>query len=234
MIRWSEVTAVFGGAFDPPHLGHRELVRGLFKTPGVKRVIIIPTATPPHKATHTPLHHRLEMTKIGFASHLLNPFPKEVEISLIETERYQATLKPSYTFETLMELKRSISHLAWVIGADQLKDLPRWYRFPEVLSLAHWVVLERKPMGQKILSDTLREWEGSGLIRIPEKTSPSCIWEFPKYNTFLSVFPTEAPALSSSEIRKAIERRGESPSGSILPEVEAYLKQHSLYGMRTP
>jgi nicotinate-nucleotide adenylyltransferase len=230
MIHWSEVTAVFGGTFDPPHLGHREAISGLFQCPGVKRVLVIVAAHPPHKQVHTSIQHRLKMAEICFASHSKNPFPNEIEINQTEISRHQTTGKPSYSFDTLIELKRSVSSLACVIGADQLKDLPQWHRFPEILGLAHWLILERKPFGQKFSREILREWEGSGLIYHPTKTSAQHLWKISKFNTFLSLFQTEAPNLSSKAIRQSIERTGEPPANALLPEVASYLKQNQLYG----
>src|SRR3954447_542478 len=87
--RWSEVTAVFGGRFDPPHLGHREAVRGLFEYPGVRRVLIIPSASPPHKPTFAAAEDRVQMAQLNFKSTATDSYPPEVEVNLLELERSQ-------------------------------------------------------------------------------------------------------------------------------------------------
>ena len=232
MIRWNEVTAILGGRFDPPHVGHREVVRGLFKNPGIGRALIIPTAHPPHKPAVVSAQDRFEMTEINFSAVLHDPFPKEVEISRVELNRSERNpLKPSYTYDTLLELRQSGQQkLAFVLGADQLSQLDTWYRFPEVLGLCHWIIIARKPNGEDLAGQTLAQWEASGLIR---KTNESNLWETQNTstNTILTLVATDAPAVSSTDIRQAIARYGAAPEKTLLPEVEAYLKLRQLYGI---
>lgn len=230
-VQWSEVTAIFGGAFDPPHLGHREAVRGLFRYPGVKRVLILPTAVPPHKLTHTEIEHRVAMVRLNFYSTAVDFYPEGVEVGLLEIHRFQSDRKPSYTFDSLLELRHQISSLAWVIGADQLKDLSSWYRFPEILGLCHWIVLARKPAGENLANTILSQWQGSGLVRMAQEGELSGQWFIEKFKTYLKIVPTGAPALSSSEIRRTLEQTGEAPTGALLPEVLAYLSAKQLYGI---
>ncbi len=248
-MHWNEVTALFGGTFDPPHLGHREAVRGLFELPGVRRVQVIPSADPPHKTGITPAEHRVAMTRLCFSSTPLSAYPAEVRVDLREIER--AARYPnirSYSFDTLLEARSEFGSIAFVIGTDQFKDLPHWYRFPEILGLSHWIVLDRKTDEQteashELLQRTLREFTSSGLLRPASQSaehmnSPSSLlggqasWAIRDSKTVLQVIPTEAPALSSSAIRQSLGRTGQAPEGSLLAEVEAYLKQNRLYGTR--
>jgi nicotinate-nucleotide adenylyltransferase len=228
----SDVTALFGGGFDPPHLGHREAVRGLFGLPGVTRVWVIPSATPPHKPSHCPAEHRLAMASIGFQSTPQDPLPEEIEILSVEIDRARATGRPSYSYDTLQELKPRNSKLAFVIGADQLAALPTWYRFPEVLELTNWIVLERKPGGSELARKTLSEWESSQLIAKDRPTDQGLpTWKLRNPRNSLILAPTEAPALSSTAIRESLGRSGQAPAQSLLPEVLAYILRHKLYGV---
>jgi nicotinate-nucleotide adenylyltransferase len=223
-VRWGEVTALFGGTFDPPHLGHRLAVAGLFEQPGVKNVRILPTPSPAYKPTVAPTEARLEMARLCFA--LLAPgapaFPGPVELDLREIERSKNG-QPTYTFDTLRELGRELPELAFVLGTDQVEKFPTWHRFDELLSLSHWIVLERQGQGDA------HRWrqvlEGSGLV---EPASGG--WRVRSSGTRIVVVPTRAPALSSTEIRESLARSGNPPEGSILPEVHAYLMKHRLYG----
>jgi nicotinate-nucleotide adenylyltransferase len=208
-VRWNQVTALFGGAFDPPHIGHREAVRGLFHVPGVRDVVILPTGTPPHKYVNTPSEHRLEMARLNFADFLAESH-SPVRLDDREIHRLSATGRPSYTYDTLMEFRRETHALAFVIGTDQLLDLPNWYRFPEILDLCHWIVLERK-------------------TESPEKTEKAHRL-IASLGKSMALFPTEAPAISSTVIRENIARTGNTQSDSLLPSVAAYLKQWKLYG----
>lgn len=235
-LNWSEVSAVLGGTFDPPHLGHREAVRGLFENPGIRRVLVIPAGNPPLKPGATPAEHRLKMAELGFAGLERSG---EVLIDRRELERTARTGKPSYTFDTLLELRREIPALAFVTGVDQLSQLHVWHRFPELLGSAHWIVLARKDSAKNLPGETamqtLRQWEASGLIRKDPRAGAD-EW-ICSGNTHLKLVPTPAPAMSSSEIREEISRssdRGKlkaSLEGWLLPSVLAYLMEHRVYGM---
>ncbi len=227
--QWNEVTAVFGGRFDPPHLGHREAVKGLFKDPGIKQVLILPSATPPHKSTWASAEDRAEMAQLNFKSTGQSPMPSEITIDLREIDR--AKLRPdlpSYSYDSILTLRQEIPKLAFVMGSDQLVSFSSWYRFPEILKLCHWIVLERRPVDSGSCQFTLHEWIASGLIQ----AAHSNLWQIQNSSTFLTLAPTEAPPLSSTGIRESIARTGALPTGSVLGEVSRYLKIKQLYGMR--
>ncbi|OFZ20348.1 MAG: hypothetical protein A2X94_01170 [Bdellovibrionales bacterium GWB1_55_8] len=231
--RWTELTAVFGGVFDPPHMGHREAVRGLFQDPGVKRVLVVPAPSPAYKLNQVSAEHRVEMVRRTFASNPDNTFPNDVEISFVDIERALRNPKShTYTFDTLQELGRVHENLAFVLGADQLQNLPNWHRFPEVLELAHWIVLTRRPNGLDSAMRALRELESRGIARKMPGTADDLggVWQLRAGKRFLRLSHTEAPEISSTGIRETISRTGQPPSGSLVPEAMAYLKQNRLYG----
>lgn len=229
------LTALFGGTFDPPHVGHREAVNGLFAISGVRAVRVLVSPQPPHKPTRAPVEDRIAMSRLAFAQHTMGvaALRGPVEIDLCEIER--ARLRPSvptYTYDTLQELRPSLGELAFVIGTDQLLALPTWHRFPEVLGLCHWIVLDRKSGNPATAAETpwrrmLSEWQGSGLIQ----NGPGGQFQVRSgTGSTLSIHPTDAPALSSTQIRELLARTGQPPAGSILPEVHAYLMKQRLYG----
>ena len=92
---------IYGGTFNPPHLGHQAAAETAVKVLGLDKLILIPAAVPPHKALpeHTPDNrHRLEMTmKMADAMKL----PAVVEVSAMEMEREGK----SYTSDTLRIIK---------------------------------------------------------------------------------------------------------------------------------
>jgi nicotinate-nucleotide adenylyltransferase len=227
--RWHEVTAIFGGRFDPPHLGHRLAVKSLFKEPGVQRVLIIPSASPPHKAAQISAAHRLALTQLAFESNLVDPLPSEIEIDDRELVRAQLNPQtPSYSYETLQELRQIYPRLAFVIGTDQLLQLHTWHRFPEILNLCHWIVIERKSESKDDCEKVLQQWEASGMTQKASHQS----WQLKGSAHFIQKVQTEAPQVSSTQIRESIMRTGEPPNGSLLPKVVEYLKQNRLYGMK--
>ncbi len=231
--RWHEVTAVFGGRFDPPHLGHREAVRGLFKNPGVKAVRLLPSGNPPHKPTSANMENRAEMTRINFLPIPGEGFPSEIEVDYRELNRAKSEPeRPSYSFDTLKELQKEFPEMAFVLGADQLSLLPTWHRFPEVLGLCHWIVLERLPEGNDLAHTTLQQWQSSGLIQsIPGQSKNLSSWKISMNSRYLIVSPTEAANISSTSIREDIARTGFPGQNKLLSPVLAHLKDHKLYGI---
>jgi len=232
-LNWSEVTAIFGGTFDPPHVGHREAIQGLFENPGIRRVVVLPAGFPPLKSGATASEHRRKMSELGFAG---LDRAGEIRIDARELERSRVSGKPSFTIDTLFELKREFPQLAFVVGADQLSQLHVWHRFPELLSASHWIVIARKDVSQpgETAMQTLRQWEASGLIR---RDSEQDEWLVSTGEARLKLVQTPARALSSSEIREEIARSSDREKLKTFlkmrlhPAVLAYLMEHRVYGM---
>jgi nicotinate-nucleotide adenylyltransferase len=240
--RWGELTAVFGGTFDPPHLGHREAVAGLFRNPGLRRVLVMPSATPPQKPQAIASEHRVAMAKICFSEHLASlknsgrtsaevAIAGEVVIDTQEIDRAKRSQQPSYTFDTLQELKRDHGQLAFVLGSDQLANLPTWHRFPEILGLCHWIVLARKPLGEQIAETTLQQWQTSGWVRKEDS-----VWRIASRaagaSPTITVAPTDAREISSRNIRENLAKGASNKAlEAMLPsEILSYLMEHRLYG----
>jgi nicotinate-nucleotide adenylyltransferase len=235
------VTAVFGGTFDPPHLGHVRAIEGLIRDCKVGRVLVLPTPNPPHKPSIATPEQRSEMVKLAFAGlgRELGCGPEDVVIDWREVERAKRLPagRPIYSYDTLQELRREHKNVAFVIGSDQLEKLPSWHRFPDVLGLCHWIVLERKPAGHERALKALQEWDASGLVRRSERTELP-LWEIrlgpsPGGGSacWLWLTPTPAPEVSSTSIREELARSGKLSLPALPPAVEAYLKAQHLYGM---
>lgn len=218
--RFADVTAIFGGSFDPPHRGHRIAAEGLLTNPGVARVVILPSGRLPWKTETISANARLRLTEATFKG---NP---RISVSPLELERASRSAGPTYSFESIEALRGSEaggdpSRLAFVLGSDALPGLPRWHRFPEVLKLCHWIVLARKGTPSKEARETIRSLETSGLLRgegsdrwcIPDATGGGPLT--------LAWVETEAPALSSTMIREHVARTGLLPPGALEPAAEA-------------
>ena len=124
---------VFGGAFDPPHLGHVALVRAALDHFGFERLLAVPAGDPPHKEVTTPAGIRARLAELAFAD------TPEVEISPLEL----APGGPRYTVDTLQRLRGSYDDLTLLVGADQFADFLRWREPDRVLELATLAVASR-------------------------------------------------------------------------------------------
>jgi len=123
---------VFGGEFDPPHLGHLAVVRTARDQLGLDRVLVVPTAQPPHREqSPTPAEDRLRMAELAFAGE------PGVEVSRIELDR----AGPSYTVDTLRALA-PLGELVLIVGADQC-ELRGWREPDEIRRLAALAVAPR-------------------------------------------------------------------------------------------
>lgn len=128
----------FGGSFNPVHHGHLICARAIAEAAGFDRVVLIPSARPPHKPEAYELasgEDRLEMCRLAASVE-----PEVFEVSDIEIGRGGA----SYTIETVRALKRAgWGEVHWLIGADMLMDLPQWREPEALLREVEFVVMGR-------------------------------------------------------------------------------------------
>jgi nicotinate-nucleotide adenylyltransferase len=138
-------TGIFGGAFDPPHLGHLALVRAALERFDFERLLVVPAGDPPHKAVATPAGIRCRLAELAFAG-----VPQD-EISRIELEPNG----PRYTVDTLRLLAGSDDDLTLLVGADQLAGFLSWREPGAILDLARLVVASRPGYEEEALSPVL-------------------------------------------------------------------------------
>lgn len=135
------VTALFGGSFDPVHLGHENAVRSLLdEIPDIGRVIIMPAYVNPFKAgedfsLRATSEQRMEMCRIAFGK-----YPRCI-VSDFEISRKEL----SYTIITLEYLREEYpdDRLILTVGSDSLKSLPRWHRFSDIIKTADIAAIAR-------------------------------------------------------------------------------------------
>lgn len=130
-------TLCFGGSFNPIHHGHLICVQAVAEARGDDRVVLIPSALPPHKLDAKELadpHHRLRMCQLAAAGDGL------FEVDDLEVMR----TGPSYTIDTVRELRRrGWERVAWLIGADMLALLPKWHEPLALLREGELVIMAR-------------------------------------------------------------------------------------------
>lgn len=126
---------VYGGAFDPPHLGHLVAASDACDVLGLHRLLWIPSAVHPLKAVRTAADVRLEMVRAAVQG---DPRFAADDLELRRTG-------PSYTVDTLRELRarEPEAELFFLTGADNLADLPRWREPDEIARLATLAVVSR-------------------------------------------------------------------------------------------
>ncbi len=198
----SEAIGIFGGTFDPPHLGHLILAAESFEQLGLDRLLWVLTPIPPHKLEQalTPLENRLDMTLL-----LLADYP-HFELSRVEIDRPG----PHYMLETIQLIKGQFpgSELFLLMGGDSLMDLPNWYHPSELVSACEYLGVMWRP-------------DNNVDLNALEKTIPG-VTEKVRF--------VDAPLLeiSSREIRKRISE-GHAFKHFLTPLVYEYIMDNGLY-----
>ena len=193
---------LFGGTFDPIHLGHLILAEQCREACGLDQVWFVVAGSPPHKkGERTPVGHRLEMVRIAIAGHL------RFSVSEIEAKRPG----PHYSVETLDEVRRELprAELFFLIGADSLVDLPTW-REPEAIAKMATIVVVNRP---GIDADAV---------------APDALPHFGPQTRPLRSVKIPSIAIASKELRKRMAE-GRSVRYMIPRGVEAYIEAQSLY-----
>jgi nicotinate-nucleotide adenylyltransferase len=133
---------VYGGSFDPVHVGHLIVAECCREQAGLDRVLFVPAAVSPHKRERVPQssEHRLEMLQLATGGH------DAFAVSTVETSRGGV----SYTIDTLSVLaeEHRNDHLALILGPDALADLPNWREPHRILELADLIAVERRGLDE--------------------------------------------------------------------------------------
>ena len=128
---------LFGGTFDPPHIGHLLIAQTVFEAENFDKILFIPAFTPPHKNNITPMNHRIEMVKIAISD---NP---NFEYSDVDILRKGV----SYTIDTILDIKQKSGlkndEVYYLIGSDSLIDLKNWKDPKKILKECNVIVAIR-------------------------------------------------------------------------------------------
>lgn len=199
-----EKTVLFGGTFAPPHLGHVHAAKTVLDELDIDRLIIMPTAIPPHKTKvggDTP-ELRLEMCRAAFG-HL----PK-TQISSYEIEKGGV----SYTVRTLEHLRTDKNRIYLLCGSDMFLTLDTWFQAERIFELASIVCVPRYDKNFDKLMEKKKEYED-------------------RFAADIRVIGADPFVASSTEIREKIASSGDLHE--LLPEgvVEIIRREKLYFGM---
>ncbi len=167
---------IYGGTFNPPHVGHIEAAKAFITQAKLDTLIIMPAFIPPHKQTDNLVNcdDRLEMCRLAFGN-----IPN-TEISDLEISRGGK----SYTYLTLQELASNDTELYFLCGTDMILTMDTWKNPEIIFTLAKICYIRRE--SDNAISELLIE---------------KCGDYFQKYGADIIQINTEAIEISSSEIR---------------------------------
>ena len=193
---------IFGGSFDPPHRAHVELPEAVRVAIDADVIVYVPAGRAPHKLDkqQTAGTHRLAMLRLAVG----NAVAAGTAVVLDdEIRRVEEDGRPSYTINTLEDLKRRIhpdAEMRLLIGMDQVRIFESWKDWGRIVELAEPVVMMRPP---------------ETLAKVPDHWRPRVV---------------EVPAidLSSSEVRRRVAA-GESLGQRVAADVAIYIGREGLY-----
>ncbi|MET0379058.1 MAG: nicotinate-nucleotide adenylyltransferase [Spongiibacteraceae bacterium] len=208
--------ALFGGTFDPIHIGHLRAAIELREQLGFDEVRLVPCHQPPHRATPAvDSAARRAMVEMAIAG----------ETGLVLDDRELRRAGPSFTIDTLVATRAEIgveAVLALVIGVDAFAALDTWQRWRELLDFAHIVVMERPAA---VLPQTGPVAE----LLLQYRSDVTAL----RTRTHGAIVPFALPPLwVSATALRALLAAGNSPRYLLPDVVWAYIREHRLYSVK--
>lgn len=197
---------LFGGTFDPIHLGHTIVAAEAVDHISAEKIIFIPAKQSPLKSFLPKASdlQRMEMITLAIAGN-----------DRFESADYELNRPtPSYTIDTIKKFQSeygSNTTIYWLIGADVINELYHWYRIVELLDSCNLSVMYRAGTKVPDFSEFTSIWG-------PERTG----------KLQKNVIKTSLINISSTEIRNSIAT-GKDISSLVAPAVAEYIKDHNLY-----
>jgi len=197
---------LFGGTFDPVHLGHTTVAAAAVELVGAEKLIFIPAKRSPLKSP-PPIasdRDRLKMVSLAIAD------SEKFDVDDYELQK----TGPSYTLDTIRYFKSNCAAddlIYWLLGADSINELPRWYKITDLIDECNLCTMRRP---------------GSDL---PDFTKFEDVWGRRRVEKLQKdIIQTPLVDISSTEIRKRLTA-GEDVSEMLAPAVADYIKSRRLY-----
>ena len=234
---------LYGGAFNPPHMGHVHCASVALKSFPDAELMVLPGYQPAgafgaHKMPTTPFESRVAMCRLAFSPLAARGY--QVKVSPLEKE----LSSPNYTLNTVLKVRshRPGLPIAFLMGGDQWEQFPAWHEPLKILRECFIIVIPRHRAEERRpgISETLAWLQRSGLSA--QKEDLSCgqhaLVRLPDTGTGLYFLQANPIKASSSDIRQQQLRKGllsgaclppDSGGQFLLPAVRHYIEHHQLY-----
>ena len=198
--------ALFGGTFDPIHIGHTTVAAAAAKHISAEKIIFIPAKCSPLKGTLPKASDkdRLKMIEMAIME------DKIFAVSDYELKRPQ----PSYTLETVRQFQINFGNevsLYWLIGADSIDDLPYWYGIIELIDECNLCAMYRAGCKRPDFAKFKAVWGAERIEKLQQ-----------------NIIQTPIIDISSTEIRNRLSK-GLDVSAMLHPPVAEYIRKNGLY-----
>ncbi len=201
--------ALFGGTFDPIHLGHTTVADEACDSLGAEKIIFVPAKRSPLKGFLPKAgdHDRLKMIALAIADYT------NFESSDYELQKPA----PSYTLETVRHFQAEFgpqTTVHWLLGADSIDDLVHWYRIIELIDECTLSTMYRAGCEPPDFSKFAEIWGPQRVEKL------QC-----------NVIPTSLIDISSTEIRNRLAA-GQDVTRMLHPAVTDHIRKYHLYGAK--
>jgi len=126
--------ALFGGSFDPPHIGHKAIVKAALNFKDIQKVVVMPTFLNPFKS-HS---HNSSEQRFNWLTDMFNNY-QDVEVSRFEIDQE----KKVASIDSVLYLLKKYKKIYLIIGADNLAALKKWHRYEELQTRVTFLVASR-------------------------------------------------------------------------------------------
>ena len=217
--------ALFGGTFDPIHIGHLAVARAAERRFHLDEIQFIPTGHPPHKHRRGLASYadRYAMVSIACADH-----PKFIP-SLAESGPDHSGRETFYSVDTVRHYKQKAhgtnTHFYFLLGADSFLGIPNWKDYETLLGLCDFIVVSRPGFNVNALRLVIPPelFARRGAAHAP--LDPRAI---PLRRTIVYVLDTVSSHVSATDVRHRLDRH-HSIHGLVPPRVEEYINKKALY-----
>lgn len=221
---------LFGGTFNPIHLGHLKAIQRVQKQFALNKCCLIPSAIPPHKNNSeiADAQDRVEMIRLALSSNSV--ITKSVVVSDVELKRNGL----SYTIDTIHYFKKTSpkDNFYLIVGLDAFLEIDTWKSFKKIFTLIPLIVMARQVKKGEIIGNELKNIEYYLKNNISDdyalSVSKSCFVHTKTKKQpvfFIDTCPLE---ISSTKIRTLI-KKGMSIKGLTPEKVENFIKNRGLY-----
>lgn len=209
--------AIFGGTFDPVHIGHYEIVKYFVDNYIVDEVWILPSYESPHKDIDTKksFYDRVNMLKLEFND------LKSVVINTFEEEYYNSTKEKTYSYEVLNALKKKYLNCRFhfVVGFDSIKNIHTWHNYVDLIRDYWFYIFDREDNEFKTI-----EQKKNYLDNLGKNYGFKFIYE---------MFDIKITDISSTHIRELLldyKNNDEELKKYLNNNVLKYILENKLYG----
>jgi nicotinate-nucleotide adenylyltransferase len=216
--------AVYGGTFDPVHVGHAAVARNLLELFGLDEVLFVPAYVAPHKRDRkvSPAFDRYAMLALA---------TQDEESFRVSTVELSAPERP-YTVETLTMFRETLgesARLFFVMGADSWEEITTWREWERVLTLSDQLVVTRP--GYELPMEHVTEAVRERIVDVRGATRERVKDELKK-DAGPRVYLTDAVnvRMSATDVRASVARgEWETLDALVAPAVAAYIRKYGLY-----